>query len=530
MSRRKNRADAAGRAAGGTRAWPDLRPALLVGFLTFLVYAPTLWSDFVYDARAQILVGDYIHNPANLPEVLTFRVLGRDVLDFNRPVQLLSLMVDSLLWGRNPVGYHLTSNLLHAGNAAMVCLLLLRLCPAGEFRNREVVAAGAALVFALHPVNVEAVTEVSCREDLLVSFFLLLGLLAATGFATRRGGAAMVWGAGCVGTFLLAAASKETGIVAPFVLAAYWLIFQRNQPSLRWVVLIGAALVVVGGFFVARFTLQPTDSRIFLHQPTHIGGSLAGVLTIQPRLWVFLLGNVVWPGGLSADYVPQNVAGIVLWPALGVLIIVVGFQIGLGWKSRVAALGGLIFWLGLAPVSNFLPMFRPLADRFLYLPMIGVAFTVAGILFFGTRRREFAVPVFAALTLTLIPLALLTVKRQAVFANSLNLWADTLKKSPFSDTAANNLGYAQLEAGNNPEALTHFQRAWEMTRGQKADAMAGAAIALERLGRPIAAEQALREAIQRDPRYGQPRRLVEALTTSEEHADVLETIGDRLTP
>ena len=67
-------------------------------------YLPSLWGEFVYDDVAQIVIDDYIHQPSHLAEVLTFRVHGHDVLDFNRPFMLLSLMVDSLLWGRIPIG------------------------------------------------------------------------------------------------------------------------------------------------------------------------------------------------------------------------------------------------------------------------------------------------------------------------------------------------------------------------------------------------------------------------------------------
>ncbi|MEI6339608.1 MAG: hypothetical protein WCQ57_13655, partial [Verrucomicrobiota bacterium] len=164
--------------------------ALLIGLLTFALYLPTLKSGFVYDAEAQVLVDGYIHERANFFEVISLRVLSRDVLDFNRPVQLLSLMVDSLCWGRNPFGYHLTSNLVHALNAALLFLLILRLAEAGGIGRSGLfpwIAAAGALLFAWHPVNVEAVAEVSCREDLLATFFLLAGLLLADAFAQAGG-------------------------------------------------------------------------------------------------------------------------------------------------------------------------------------------------------------------------------------------------------------------------------------------------------------------------------------------------------
>ena len=502
--------------------------AAAVGLLTFAVYLPTLWSGFVYDAEAQILIGDYIHNRANLFEVVTFGVLGRDVLDFNRPVQLFSLMVDSFFWGRNPVGYHLTSNLIHALNAALVFLLIVRVLPGVEERARSGIAALCALGFAFHPVNVEAVAEVSCREDLLATMFVLLGLLLAEGFARHGGWRGRFFAAGCVLSLFLACGAKETGVAGPFLLGGYWLFFQRGQPWRRWAGLVVAAFAVAAGFFVMRFSLQPEDSQIFLHPPQYLGGSLAKVLEIQPRLWAFLLKCVFWPFGLSADYEPTNVMWITLPAAVIVLAIFVALQLWLAWKSPLGALGAVMFWLALASVSNFVPMYRPLADRFLYMPLAGMALMTAGTLVLAARRREILVPLLAGGTLLLAPLAVLNLKRQAVFSSSLALWLDTTTKSPTSNTAANNLGYAYLAANEPEAALKAFERVLKMTNGKYADAQAGAAMALERMGRKEEAEQALQQAIALEARYSDPPKLVKALTTSRENAALLQEINDRL--
>lgn len=517
-------------------------PALLVAALAFALYVPSLGSGFVYDAEAQVLIDGYIHDPSHIAEVATLRVLGKDVLDASRPAHLLSLMFDSLLWGRNPAGYHFTSILLHAVNTGMLCLLLLLLLPHGAGTMRRSVAALCALIFAVHPVNVEAVAEVSYREDLLATGFLLVSLLAAAGFVCSRGWRAGAWAAGAVFAVLLACASKETGVAGPFLLAAYGLLFcwRRWDPSPRgggepgahapcpgreFVFLVAAAALVTAGFYLARFNLQAQDSLIFSQRPPRIGGSVAEFLAIQTRLWVHLIKNIVWPIGLSADYTPQNIAWIPLAAACAVLAVVVAGQLWLAGKSRLAAFGALIFWLGLAPVSNIMPLFRPLADRFLYLPMTGVAFMLAGALMLVAPQKNRWRLVMAVLAFALVPLAVLNVRRQAVFASSVALWRDTARVSPFSNTAANNLGYALLDTGDFEAALVSFQRAWDLTGGKKADAAAGAAIVLEKLGETADAGRALHEAIKLDARYADPGRLVRALVMRPDHAEVLERVG-----
>lgn len=506
---------------------------LVVGCLTFLLYSRSLFSGFVYDAEAQIVIGDYIHNPANFPDVLSFRVLSLDVLDFNRPVHLLSLMIDSLFWGRNPFGYHLTSNLLHAANAALLCLLILILTeespgPPGFDRSRRFVAVLGALLFAFHPVNVEPVAEVTYREDLLATFFLFLALLMAVEFGRRRGPVALLCAAGCTAAALFSCASKETGIAVAGMVFLYWLLYRRKEPVRRWVVLIGCVILVTAIFLAARFALQPRISQIFLHPPAYIGGSFAKVFEIQPRIWVFLFGCIVWPLHLSADYVPQNVAGVTLPAACTVLVVFVAMQTVLAWKNRLAAMGVAMFWLGFAPVSNFLPMYRPLADRFLYLPMAGMGVMVAGAMLLAARKplvfRGLAIS-FAVVGILLVPL---TWQRQAVFANALNLWRDTLAKSPFSNTAACGLGYSLLDGNDYPGALNCFQKALQLTKYRDESSWAGGAIALEKMGQPDAAEKALQEAVARDPLYADPQQLVRAMLMTRENAGVLSQIHDRL--
>jgi hypothetical protein len=500
--------------------------AAIVGLLTFALYIPSLWSGFVYDAEAQILIGDYLHKHSHFADVVTLRVLAQDVLDGNRPVQLFSLMSDSFFWGKNPMGYHLMSNLLHAGNAVLLFLLMVRLSPAGrEFRLAAFVAT---LIFAAHPVLVEPVAEVSSREDLLATCFLLVSVLLGSLWAR---GSAGIWA--LVGSWLavlLACGSKETGVAAPFLLLLCGLLFRGKSPMTRWFVLAGGALVVAGAFLTARFTLQPEVSEIFLQKPTYLGGFFWTVCQIQPRIWAFSIHSVFWPFGLSADYVAQNVFTTISKVWMIVLILAL-FLVGQGlasWKSRLAMFGVAVFWLGLAPVSNFIPIYRPLADRYLYLPMAGLAIVLCGLLLLIVQRRHLFTALLWLVVGVAAGLACLSVSRQAVFKNSLNLWTDTFAKSPFSDTAANNLGYALLQDGQYNEALKIFEKAVNLTQGKKPNVWAGAAVTFEKLGRQNQAEDALGRAIALEAIYADPDQVVKSLLVTREQADVMREILKRM--
>src|SRR5260221_7759823 len=95
-------------------------PPLLLAIVTFLAYWPSLKSDFVYDARAEILEERFITSLSNLPAVLSLKVLGMNLMLGARPGQMLYLMLIAAVCGKEPFRYHLCSNLLHAANLAVL--------------------------------------------------------------------------------------------------------------------------------------------------------------------------------------------------------------------------------------------------------------------------------------------------------------------------------------------------------------------------------------------------------------------------
>ena len=228
---------------------------LLLAVATFLIYWPSLQSDFVYDARLEILDEGFITSPANLPSVLSFKVLGMDLILGSRPGQLLYLMLIAAFSGKEPFGYHLCSNLLHAANVALLFVLLRRLMMKelpGLIGNGslkiQLAAAAVALIFAVHPVAVESVAEVSYSSSLLVTLFTLLALLAATAFHAENFRSAM-WAGGAAALCSFAAVTcKESGIAVPLALIVYWYVFRRSEARGPWLLFLGAAVAITVAF------------------------------------------------------------------------------------------------------------------------------------------------------------------------------------------------------------------------------------------------------------------------------------------
>ncbi|MEI7782077.1 MAG: tetratricopeptide repeat protein [Planctomycetota bacterium] len=506
--------------------------AAVLSAITVAVFSPTLSSGFVYDARLQILTDPFLHDPWNWLNVLSLRVMAMDVLDFNRPVNLASLMLDAAVWGKEPFGYHLTSVLLHAMNVVMVWGISRHLSRAAQGQ-----AAGlsyfSALLFAVHPVVTEAVCEPTFREDLLATGFSLGALLLAMRrpqrtTANETGDSWLA--AGCVLCCLLAVASKESGVAAPLILAVYWWLLRRGESGRFWRLAIGGGALVTAAFLAARFLLEPTPSQIFEAKPQYPGGSLPAALMIEPRILALYAQLIFIPINLCADYGLYSVRHLPLPVALAMLS---GLATAAAFAIRAdrrLALAVAMIVLPLVPVANLIPIYRAAADRYLYFPMTGVAVAV-GLLLDSTwlasrgRLRDQAV---IGMLAALAALSMACVERQAVWANPLSLWEDTYRKNPAAFTAASGLGEALREAGRLTEAEKATREAIRLSEGNRGDAWATLALILDGQGRDAEATDAIAKAIEVDPKLADPDARVRVLAMERPVAEALEELMEKL--
>ena len=513
----------------------------LLAATTFLVFMPSLSGDFVYDSRLQVLTDPFLHDAANWPAVLSGRVLGMDVLDFNRPAVLASLMLDAAIWGKSPFGYHLTSVLLHVLNVALVWLLLDRLLvgrtgASGRDSGLLTPAVIGALVFALHPIVTETVCEPSYREDLLVASFTLAALIIALAIApsrapgqaldaTAESASGTAWRvAACVGCALLAIASKESGVVLPPLLLVAWGLFGRNEPRRFWGLAIGGTALVVVAFLAARFLLEPAESRIF-GKPIPLGGSLRAALAIQPRI-LALPRSILWPFNQSADYQLSSLDHLPLPRSILILALLTAALVWGARHDRRIGLAAAVIVLSILPVANLWPIFQPAADRYLYLPLVGVALIVSSVLDRpswpeGSPARRRAV-VAAMATVALLGGA--CIRREAVWHDPVALWQDTLRKAPTSFTAAWGLGEALFDAGRPTEAERLAREAVKLSGGEDGGAWATLAVIVADQGRMAEAQSHLSRALAADPLLADPDQRVAALVMERPWAERLKRL------
>jgi tetratricopeptide (TPR) repeat protein len=514
----------------------ETRPAvsaLIIAIIAIIFYLPILRADFVYDDLGQIVTLDYIHNPSNIVEVITLSVMRTNVLDNNRPAMLLSLMTDSLIWGRNPFGYHLTNLLLHTASSVMLFLFVygvLNRLFTQDRKNFSALKASliAGVIFAIHPINSEAVCVPTFREDLLVVFFTLLTLILAEGFPYARKTANVLY---CFSTALLvfaASSSKETGIMCPLILLFYWLIVRSACQRRIWSMPLIIGFISAGFFTYLRFTIVPENKG----KIESLAGFYLWILQWQPRIWAYEVLEIFWPPLMSADlnfysirYITLPVAWIILIAAFALVILLIR-------KNRGFLLGVLFYILAIAPTSNLMPMAKPMADRYLYFPMVGFCLALSSII--STLKKPQGRKILAFRTAAIaifIYLAIFSVQRVLVWQNGRCLWEDAAKKNPFSITAVNNLGNVFYDEGKYENALSYFQKAIDIgieIKYDLADPYAGMAIAYDALGKPASADEYFSKAVAKNSDYGDFEKIISIPLMTRQHAEKLKVIADRV--
>ena len=333
------------------------RELLFVFVAATALYLPAARYGFVQDDRAIIVANPAAHSVGAALAAFDDPYWPRETAaGLYRPLTILSLSLDWTVSRGRPGWLHLMNALWHGLATVLLVAVLARWLPA-------IAAAAAGLVFAWHPVHVEAVASLVGRAELLVAVGILGAVLAA-----RRG-----WWVAAVLCAALAMFSKEHGVIAGVVvLLDRWLqpLGEKPYPAGFW---IGLAIVTVG--FVAAWMaigwVGENDAAAVFY-----GRGMFGRLAIALPAALRALWLLVWPVSLSADYGPQVLpvrSGFSLAAVLG-LGVVIGVPALAVWCRRRAP--AIAFAAGLAalsylPTANlFFPSGVVLAERNLYLAVV----------------------------------------------------------------------------------------------------------------------------------------------------------------
>jgi protein O-mannosyl-transferase len=463
---------------------------MLAADLAILVYLNALHNPFVYDD----LIG-VVRNGALVDHEGLWALVRQNVF---RPVVNLSFALDHALWGLDPRGYHLTSVLLHAVNAALLFVVARR--AVADWRARDpnaadgdAVAFTAAALFAVHPMMTEAVGYASGRGDVLATTFTLAALLTL-----RRGLVEPGWRVPGVALAVVAVGAKEVAVVLPAVLVAWDRLLvdggdgARRRRLLTWHLPMLAAAVVLGAARIASF---------FLVERSLTSGAPWPALQAQPGVVWRYVGLLLAPVGQSlVHFVPAAASPLDARALLAAAALALAGAAA--WRARarhpLVALGVAWFLAFLAPAA-VVALYEPMAERRAYLASAGVflAAAAAAARVWSTAGRRSRAAAVAALALVLAVLGTLTLARNLVWRDAITLWSDAVAKAPQAWSAHAGLASALGEQGRCAEALPIFETALRLSERPTVYSNYGICLAAER--RLPEATRAFERALALDP-------------------------------
>ncbi|MDU0459006.1 MAG: hypothetical protein RW306_09785 [Geobacteraceae bacterium] len=401
-------------------------PLALLLILAFATYREVLthsflatWDDPFYITENPAIRG---FSAENIVSAFTTNYRGNYA-----PVQILSYMLDHAVWGMQPFGFLLTNLLCHAVSGLLLYGLLLRqgFWKWGAF-------FGCAL-FLVHPVQVENVAWLSQRKNLLAMLFFLMSFHAWLCYRESTGRPAMAWYAVSLAAILISLLSKSVAVIFPLMLVMYDRLHRpegENIRSHREKIPYLLAALVVTGITIAFQSMESGGGRA--EYPP------AAVVVLPMTMLTVLAGYMrllFWPAPeiLSAIYDPPLRtafdAEVAIGTGLAVILVLAG--IGVYRLSKSACFWYALFFLGLLPVSQVVPLITIMNDRYLYFPMLGVAGLAAwtgGQLhnhLADAAARRAAVAVSVAVVLALATASHL---RGMVWKDAITLFGDTVPK------------------------------------------------------------------------------------------------------
>ena len=437
--------------------WRLLLAGSVIVLAVWATYANSLSAPFVFDDLKSITLNPSIRQLWPPGPVLSPPPGGGLS---GRPLVNLSFALNYAVGGEVVWGYHAVNLAIHTLAAltllGVVRRTLLRPALAGRFGAVALpLAWSVALIWALHPLQTEAVTYLSQRTESLMGLCYLLTL-----YAFIRGvesTATVRWLSLSVAACWLGAASKEVMATAPLAVLLYDRTFAAGTFRAAWRQRRTFYLGLAGSWLLLAWLMRDLAARQVGYG---LGVSGWNYALTECRAVVQYLGLAVWPHPLNFDYgtgVLQPTAAT--GPCVVLIVLLAG---GTLWALRRRPVIGFVaawIFLILAPSSSVVPVaLQPMAEHRMYLPLAGVVvFAVMGLRDWFGRWSTLAVAVLA------VGLGGLTAQRNEAYRSELALWADTVAKRPDNARAQTNLGTALARIGRLDGACRHFLAAVRLT-------------------------------------------------------------------
>ena len=448
----------------------SLLGACAIALVTLIAYSGSFDGEFVSDDVRRVRDNLYIRSL----DAEHIKNIFRNFDGANyMPLKVLSLAVDYRLWGPAPRGYHITNLILHIGCAVLIYLILMRL------GLSPVAACLTAMLWAVHPLQVESVAWISERKNVLSGLFFFAAFGVYLRFSERASVGSYL---GVLTLYALALLSKMNTMVLPVICVAYEAAFRFR---LRWRHVMAALPMVVMAAVAAWYNLAGNP----IHGGSYHGGS--AIITWLTSAVVFFryIGHTLVPLGLRYWYDVPLRDSVLDPPVAFSLLGLAAIGAAIVWLIRIRQSSVFwILWFGitLGPMLNIFPFRSLMNDRYMYLALLGLLALAAthldALRSIAARRRVVAAAAAATLACVVV-----THRQVEVWDTPLTMWASSahrdafmavdprharpatqtqfeylgqaLEKDPDSPILLNNVGALHFQLGRFHEALARFEQA-----------------------------------------------------------------------
>jgi len=421
----------------------------------FITHWPALSGRaLIIDDRSYFVDNYLVRNPGwdSLKKFITEVREPSSVRGYYQPLTMISLMLDYALGGQSDSlrPFHQTGLAIHIANTAFVIILLYQLF------GQAWIAAALGLLFGMHPLTVEPVAWLGERKTLLAAFFTFSSLILYVRYVHKYSLKSYI---GCALMYALALLSKPTSTLLPVLLLLldFWPLKRLNRRT----ILEKIPLFIIGGissvvtYVSQNFTLPvnlPNDYG-FIRVPFFICHNI-----------IFYLSKMFWPVNLSPYYpYPSPLVfsnPMILIGVIGTCVLIPSLIISLKW-TRAVLTGWLIFFVMIFPTMQIMQFSDVVAaDKFAYLPAIGILMTLAAFLIWlcrteSTRR-------YIAISLTVLILAgvesFASRRYLACWQDNLSLFKHMVNVTPDAVSPNKYLGIAFAEIGDTEQAVEYFKK------------------------------------------------------------------------
>jgi Tfp pilus assembly protein PilF len=472
-----------------------LAACFLIFGVVAALYSPALSHPFS-DYDDDFYVTDNAHVQAGLSfQTVLWAFSSSEDANWH-PLTWVSHELDVAMFGMHPRGHHASSVLLHALNAVILFLL------AWTATNRFGPSLTLALLFAVHPINVESAAWVAERKNVLSTFFFLL-TLGAYGWYVRRPSTKRY--AALLVLFVCGLMSKPMLVTLPFVLLLldYWPLERFDNIDALWRLVREKIPLFTLAFVscVVTYTVQKAGHAFHPATQFPLGVRLENAILA----YAFYLWKALWPARLAIFYPHPGTS--ISWgqivASVAVLSVITGIAVSI--RQRKYLLMGWFWFLGtMVPVIGIVQVGdQAMADRYAYIPLIGLFLSVAWLCADMLRSRALPKTIsIATAAAVLTAYTFVSIRQIGYWSSNTELWTHALAVTTGNSLAHRKLGWNLMSSNDPAGALPHFRAAAEIS-GSDPTNHVNFGLCLDANHNPVAAIAEFRKAINHASDYEQ---------------------------